>query len=347
LRRERYRPGVSAPIIRPTMRDIAETVGVSVTSVSRVVNGQGGVSPATEARIVEAVERLGYRRNDLARDLRSRTRTGTIGLVLRDPGTRFYSGLIRGINDTVTPLGVLVLTASALSPEKERDAVLRLCARRIDGLLVVPQATDHSYLRQEQEVGVPIVFVDRPAADLTADVAVLDNMGGALTGVTHLLRRGHRRVAFIGSRRSTFTIAERLRGWELAHRDVGLVPDPALVRLDRHDEVDAADAVRELLSLSDPPTAFFAANNRATAGVAGALHASRRTCALVGFDDLDLAALVVPPLTVVAYDSKDLGQRAARLLLERIDGNEGPARRVVVPTMLIARGSGEIPPPHA
>lgn len=326
------------------MRDIALSAGVSVASVSRVYNGQAGVSPSTAARILQAVDGLGYRRNDLARDLRSRTRTGTIGLVLRDPGTRFYSGLIRGINAEVAHRDVLVLTASAVTPEKERDAVLRLCARRVDGLLIVPQATDHQYLRQEQQVGVPIVFVDRPASDLVADVAVLDNAGGALAGVAHLLRGGHRRVAFVGSRPSSFTIAERLRGWEQAHRDVGLAPDAALVRLNCHDEVDAAAAARELLTLPDSPTAFFTANNRSTAGVARALHTNRRTCAVVGFDDLDLADLVVPPLTVVAYDSQDLGHRAARLLLERIDGEAGPAREVVLPTMLVARGSGEIPP---
>jgi LacI family transcriptional regulator len=344
MKRERYGSDMGTHVPRPTMRDIAQSVGVSVASVSRVLNGQGGVSPSTAARIRRAVDGLGYRRNDLARDLRSRTRTGTIGLVLRDPGTRFYSGLIRGINDEVAGLDVLVLTASAQTPEKERDAVLRLCARRIDGLLIVPQATDHEYLRQEQQVGVPIVFVDRPASDLATDVAVLDNAGGALAGVAHLLRGGHRRVAFIGSRPSTFTIAERLRGWEQAHRDLGLEPDPELVRLDRDDEVEAAAAAHELLSLPQPATAFFTANNRATAGVARALRRSRRTAAVVGFDDLDLADLVVPPLTVVAYDSKDLGQRAARLLLERIDGEAGPARQVVVPTMLVARGSGEIAP---
>lgn len=326
------------------MRDIARSVGVSVASVSRVLNGEGGASPATAARIIAAVERLGYRRNDLARDLRSGTRTSTIGLVLRDAGTRFYSGLIRGINDAVAQRGLLVLTASAFTPEREREAVLRLCARRVDGLLIVPQATDHRYLRQEQQVGVPIVFIDRPSADLTADVALLDNVGGALAGVAHLLRGGHRRIAFIGGRPDTFTIAQRLKGWEQAHADLGLSADPALVRLNRHDEVDAAAAASELLSLSDPPTAFFTANNRATAGVTRALHTSRQTRAVVGFDDLDLADLVDPPLSVVAYDSHDLGHRAARLLLERIDGEDEPPRRVVVPTMLVARGSGEIPP---
>ncbi len=326
------------------MRHIAQEAGVSIASVSRVVNGEGGVSPATSARVLEVADRLGYRRNDLARDLRSGTRTGTIGLVLRDPGTRFYSGLIRGIGEATNERDVLVLTASALTAGKEREALLRLCARRVDGLLVVPQAADYEYLRVEQQVGVPVVFVDRPAPGLAADVALLDNLGGALAGVTHLLRRGHRRIAFIGDRPSTFTIAERLRGWEQAHHDIGLVPDTGLVRLDRHDEIDATAAAHELLALPDPPTAFFTANNRATVGVLRALAQQRTNRAVVGFDDLDLADLVVPPVTVVAYDSKDLGRRAARLLLARIDGEDAPPRSVVVPTLLVARGSGELPP---
>jgi LacI family transcriptional regulator len=343
---DRYRPFMEGTAGRATMRDIALEVGVSVKSVSRVVNGEPGVSAPTAGRILAVMERLGYRRNDLARDLRIGAQTGTIGLVLRDPATRFYSGLIRGIGEATSERDILVLTASALTPHKERETILRLCARRVDGLLVVPQAADHSYLRVEQQVGVPVVFVDRPAAGLAADVAMLDNAGGARAGVNHLLLAGHRRIAFIGDRSRVFTIAERLRGWEQAHQDAGIEPDPALVRLDRHHEVAASAASHELLSLPDPPTAFFAANNRATIGVLRALIASRERRALVGFDDLDLADLVVPPLTVVAYDSHELGRRAAGLLLDRIDRESGPPRSVILPTVLVPRGSGEVPPPR-
>jgi LacI family transcriptional regulator len=326
------------------MKDIAGLVGVSVKSVSRVVNGEGGVSPATAERILEVAREVGFRRNDLARNLRQRDRTGTIGLVLKHSSTRFYDRLIEGIEDVAEQRGTLVITAGSRGPDRERATLLALSSRRLDGLLVVPIGTDHSFLTTEQASGMPVVFVDRPPLRLTTDTVLADDHGGARTAVEHLSRHGHRRIAIIGAAADLHTVRERARGYRDALRDAGLQTDERLVRLDCEGRAAAEHAVTELLGSSDPPTALFTANNVCTIGATTALrHAGvERRVALVGFDDFELADLLDPPLTVVAYDVREMGRRAAQRLLDRIAGARGPATADVLPTYLVVRGSGEI-----
>jgi LacI family transcriptional regulator len=162
--------------------------------------------------------------------------------------------------------------------------------------------------------------------------------------VEHLLAHGHRRIAMIGDEPTIFTAVERLRGYREALAAAGVAGDEALVRLGVHDAAGAEQATRELLALADAPTAVFAGNNRITIGVLRVLGRNGRGLALVGFDDLELAEVLVVPATVVAYDPAELGRRAAKLLVERLGGDDAPPRRIVLPTTLVARGSGELRP---
>jgi LacI family transcriptional regulator len=327
------------------MKDIAVRVGVSVKSVSRVVNGEGGVSPATAERILDVAEELGFRRNDLARNLRRRDRTGTIGLVLKHSSTRFYDQLIQGVEDVAERHGTLVITAGSRSPERERDTLLALSSRRVDGLLIVPTGTaDHAFLAAEQATGMPLVFVDRPPRHLTADTILADDHGGARAAVDHLVRHGHRRIAVIGAGADLHTVRERVRGYRAALGAAGIEPDERLVQLDREGRGAAERAVTELLATAAPPTALFTTNNVSTIGATTALRraGAEHRVALVGFDDFVLADLLDPPLTVVAHDITEMGRRAAQRLFRRIDDDRSPARTDVLPTRLIPRGSGEI-----
>ena len=177
---------------------------------------------------------------------------------------------------------------------------------------------------------------------IEADAVLLDNVGGARSAIRHLLERGHRRIAMLGDEERIFTAGERLRGYREELAAAGLDVDPALVRLGVHDADTAEAATREVLALADPPTAIFTANNRITVGAIRVLWGNGFRTALVGFDDLELAESLAVPTTAVAYDAAELGRQAARLLLLRLDGDAGPARRVVLPTWLIERGSGEV-----
>lgn len=330
--------------MRPTMIDVARRAKVSIKTVSRVVNGEQNVSEPTARTVHQAIEELGYRRNEYARALRQESDARILGLVIEDVSNPFYSAISRGVEEQVRDRSLLVVTGNTDEDgERERALLELLCERRVAGLVVVPAGSDHSFLASELALGTPIVFIDRPPCNLAADTILLDNVGGAQAAVAHLVAHGHNRVAFVGDSPEVFTMSERLRGYRLALRDAGVGFDERLVYLGCHDSDSAEVAARKLLSQTSPPTAIFAANNRATIGVLRALCGPART-ALVGFDDFELAPLLSPPVSVIAYDPVELGRQAARMLCERLDGESGPPRQIVVFTELVARGSGEFPP---
>jgi len=327
------------------MSDVAARAGVSLKTVSRVVNADPAVRPGTAARVQRAIAELGFRRNDLARALRHGRRSGLFGLVIEDVSNPFYSAIARGVEEVTRRRGILAIAASSDEDSaRERDLVQLFCERRVDGLLIVPAADDHRYMEPELRSGTRVVFIDRPPEKIDADVVMLDNVGGARTAVEHLLAQGHRRIAFVGDVPRIFTTAERLRGYRETLASAGLPEDPDLVRLGAHDAGAAEAAVEELLALPEPPTAVFAANNRITVGVLRVLGRNGFRFALVGFDDLELGEMLAVPVTVVAYDAAELGRTAAALLADRLAGDDGPSRRIVLPTTLISRGSGEVTP---
>jgi LacI family transcriptional regulator len=333
-------------VTRPTMRDVASTAGVSVKTVSRVVNGEPGVRAETAERVDAAIARLGFSRNDIASSLR-RGRAGALGLVTEDVANPFYSAVARAVEDSAEARGHLLITGSCEEdPARERQLVLRLLRRLVDALLIVPAGTDHRYLLPELEGGVPIVFLDRPPRGLEADTVLLDNVGGARAGVEHLLAQGHERIAFVGDPPELYTAGERLIGYRAALAGAGVEVVDELVRAGSHYARHAERAVRDLLALpaGRRPTALFTANNRNTIGALRALRDAPRPIALVGFDDFELADMLAMPVTVVRHAPEDMGRIAAELAYARLDGNDnGPSRRTI-PCALVARGSGEVPP---
>lgn len=328
------------------MRDVADRVGLSIKSVSRVLNGDPGVSEAKAEQVLAVARELGFRRNDLARGLRLQDRTETIGVVVRQASTRFYDNLIRGIDEVAGRHGALVLTATTHGPEREQSAVLALSARRVDGLIIVPSGNDQTYLRAEVAARMPMVFVDRPAKGISADAVLADNAAGGRAATQHLIAHGHRRIGVIGTTRSSFTMSERVRGYRDALTEAGLTADK-LVRWDARGQAGAQQACSQLLALPNPPTALFALNNVCTIGAVRALQAAglSRRVALIGFDDFDTADLLDPPVSVITQQVEEMGRRAAEMIFAS-NGQPVSSRRqrTVLPTELIIRGSGEIEP---
>jgi LacI family transcriptional regulator len=325
------------------MNDVAQAAGVSLKTVSRVVNGERGVGVATAERVSEAIADLGFRRNDLARSLRRAHASATLGLIIEDLANPFYSTIARAVEEVARRRGYVVITASSEeSGGHERELVATMLSRRVDGLLLVPAARDHGYLRSELAMGVHVVFLDRPPGGLEADAVLLDNAGGARAGVEHLLAQGHRRIGLIGDPPELYTLAERVSGYRAALAAQGVEFDETLLRLGAHDVTQAEMSTRALLQLPDPPTAIFAANNRVSVGALRALKAVDAPVALVGFDDFELADMLPVPVTVVRHDPTELGRRAAELLFARLDGDGGTPQRVILQTQLVVRGSGEV-----
>ncbi|MCX3061258.1 LacI family DNA-binding transcriptional regulator [Streptomyces beihaiensis] len=329
------------------MKDVAARAGVGLKTVSRVVNAEPGVTPETERRVREAIAALGFRRNDSARVLR-KGRTASIGLVLEDLADPFYGPLSRAVEEVAREHGALLINgSSAEDPDREQELALALCARRVDGLVIIPAGDDHRYLEPEMAAGVATVFVDRPAGRIDADAVLSDSFGGARDGVAHLVAGGHRRIGFIGDRPRIHTAAERLRGYRAAMEDAGIPVDERWVSLGVTDPGRVRRAAEEMLSGPDPVTAVFTGNNRVTVTVLRVLAELDRPVALVGFDDIELGDLLRPGVTVVAQDAALLGRTAAERLFRQLDGAAAAPERIVLPTRLIERGSGELSPAPA
>ena len=331
-------PGGSGP---PTMRDVARSAGVSLKTVSRVVNGETTVAPDLAARVRAAVESLNYRPHIGASMLRRNDRRSrTIGVLLEDVSNPFSAAVQRAVEDEAHQRDVHVLAASLdEDPRRERDLTRAFAQRQADGLVLAPTGSDQRYLSLLGDL--PIVFVDRPAQGFAGDRVLATNVEGAAGAARHLLAHGHRRIAFLGDPTRIWTARSRYQGYLEAMTAAGQTPFGAH---ELHEPGAAENAATVLLDGRDPPTAFFSAQNLITAGVVRALRRrdQRRTVALVGFDDFPLADLLEPAITVVAQDPAAIGRTAARALFERIDGYAGPPREFLVPTALIPRGSGEI-----
>jgi LacI family transcriptional regulator len=330
------------------MRDVAAVAGVSLSTVSRVVNG-GLVDAGMARRVHDAIEVLGYRPNLTASSLRRSDRASrTLGLVFEDVGNPFFSALHRGVEDVVRGRGFLTFAGSSdEDPARERELVESLTARGVDGLIVTPTTADHGYLLRDRSAGLALVFVDRPPRFIDADAVVSDNHGGAYAAVEHLIAHGHRRIGFLGDRPEVYTAAERHRGYRDALTAHGIDEDGLPRVHPRHRAEDAREQTLALLRSENRPTALFSSQNLITIEAIRALHelGLEHEVALVGFDDVTLSDAVRPGLTAVAQDPAQLGRLAAELLLERLDGSREPTRVLTVPTRLILRGSGELRPP--
>ena len=331
---------------RPTMREVAALAGVSLKTVSRVINAEPNVSPDLVEKVVRAAKQLGYVPHLGARSLRrSDRRTATVGLLLADMSNAFSAVLMRTVDDVARPRGVFVMAASHDEDEdRERALITEFVARRVDGLMLTPACSDLSYLVQQQRAGLPVVCLDRPALGVGADTVLVDNFGAVRQGIEHLLGHGHRRIAYLGHHGRIYTSTQRHNGCLAALHAAGIAADDSLCRLGAGDDAFGYCTALELLSRPDPPTAIFAARNAITMGVVRALaeRGLSTTIALLGFDDFPLSDLLTPPVSVIAQDVPALGRAAAELLFARIGADTGPEQTITLQPTLIPRGSGEI-----
>jgi LacI family transcriptional regulator, galactose operon repressor len=338
----------AAPRPRATMRDVAALAGVSVKTVSRVVNGEPGVSTALLGQVERAVAQLDYRPNLSASSLRRADgKTAAIAAVLEDLANPFSAALLRGLEDEARQRRVLLFAGSVdEDPQREYDLVRAFTMRRADALVIAPIRDDQGYLYGDQRAGTPIVFVDRPPRGLRADAVLADNTDGARLAVRHLAAHGHRRIAYLGDLLDIATAAERHQGYREACLDLGIRTPPHHTVHDLRSVDAAATAVTGLMTGDDPPTALFTSQNLVTIGAVRALQhlGLHDRVAVVGFDDFPAADLLQPRVTVIAQDPAGMGRTAASLVFRRLDGEQWPPARHIVPVTLIERGSGEIRP---
>ena len=315
---------------RPTMKDVASQAGVALKTVSRVVNGEPGVTPETAKRVLGAIEDLGFRRNESARLLRT-GRTATLGFIAGTWADPDHAAVYRGLENVAREHGYLLYSGSTDSDHgREERLALAMCARRVDGLIIIPAHGSHDYLAPEIEAGVTTVFVLRPPEAVRADAVLPDERGAAAAAIAHLAAHGHRRIGFLGASAGHRSQLPRYAYAE-AMAAAGLAVEPAWPVM----------RAEELATAHPPVTAVFCAG---PAWTQAAVRAGSRGIAVVGFGDFDLADSLSPPVTVVSYDPVLIGYTAGELLIRRLGGEQAPPRRVEVPVRLIARGSAEFPP---
>jgi len=327
----------------PTVADVARLAGVGAITVSRVVNNTSYVSADKKKRIREAIRKLGYRPNQAARVLKG-NRAKMIGLIIPDLADLFFGKCAAAIEEYASSQGYMTLiVASNRNQELQENEVVMMMGQNVAGLIVVPSLPSES-LRQLSETDVPIVAFDRPLEGAIADEVVVENLGGAQMAVNHLIEHGHKRIACVGYDKTTYAIGHRILGYTEAMRASRLKPEI-------YDEVttleDTLKLVRRWKKSQERPTAIFSLNNVSTRHLLWALRetdwAIPQDIALIGFDDLELGALLSPPLTVIRQPAANLGTQASKLLFERIAAAKRPEGgfgiKLVLPVEFVIRGS--------
>ena len=320
--------------------------GVSLKTVSRVVNAEGGVSGKLDSRVRAAIDRLDYRPDLSASSLRRTDRkTATIGLLSQDVAHPFSSTVHRAVADVALRHGVLVIAGSSDNNEaRERELMAAFSSRRVDGLIVLTASRGQSQLLSEQRRGTAVVFVDRDPVGLDADRVMTDGRAGVRLALSHLVAHGHREIGYLGDLQvsAASALSYQIYGQEL--NALGLDVDTRLVKLDLDGVQSAEAAAIELLTLAQPPSALFAATNLLAIGACRALRQLhlQDTVAMIGFDDVLMVDLLQAGVTVIARDAYAVGRAAAEVLFCRINGDRSPSYRITIPPLLMPRGSGEV-----
>ncbi|MEZ5352549.1 MAG: LacI family DNA-binding transcriptional regulator [Bryobacteraceae bacterium] len=340
-RRRRTTAGSPRPVV--TIKDVAELAGVSTATVSRALTSPDSVSEERAAKVQAAARELNYKPNRVARSLRWRE-SRTVGVVIPDIENPYFSTVICGIEDILLPADYCLLLAHYQdSPKREQVMLETLCGEGVAGLIFTPSVAPSRLYREMIEGSVASVALTRKPDDLAVDTVCVASFEGACRGVKHLLDLGHERIALLLGPMASSTGRERLAGYRAAFAERGRkVPEDLIAIGDWKQEWSYREA-GALLDRPNPPTAVFTGGNMLTLGALQAIHERRldipRQVALVGFDDLPWAASLRPSLTVVAYDTREMGRRAARLLLRRMAEPEGEVVVEEFATQLIVRAS--------
>lgn len=330
---------------RVTIGDVATRAGVSIATVSKVINRRYGVAPATLAKVQAVIDELGYESSLVARSLRSQ-RTNVIGIVVADIEP-FSAQLLKGAGAAIRERGYELIVYSGSGHGKdntgwERRYISRLGGTLTDGIvLVTPTVVDVSDT-------TPIVAVDPHTGPSSLPSVHADNLAGAITATEHLIGLGHRRIGFLAGRPDLESARQREEGYRAALTAAGIPVDPQLIRVGGYEPEMSTEAARQLLTLDDRPTAIFAANDLSaieTVQVARSLGlAIPGELSVIGFDNIPESALIDTPLTTIDQSIQEMGRQAVELLIDLIEGNAERPRQVTLPTRLVVRQScGPVP----
>ena len=335
--------------MRKTLKDVAEKAGVSTAVASRALGNYGYVSKEAQKRVLKAAEEIGYQPDIIARSLMTE-KTYTIGVVISDITTLFFTSAVRGIEDIARENGYnVILCNSDENLQKETEYLKVVYEKKVDGLIISISAKNNSYLKKLIRGGLPVVLLDRGPKEIKVTKIVVDNILGAYEAVNHLIRLGRRRIGVINGITGTMTSDERFEGYKKALQDNDIRIDPELVKYGEFKMEKARESAQQFVRMKNPPDALFVTNEVMTTGALLALNENNvripEEIAIVGFDDPVWAPLMKPALTAVRQPSYSVGTIACQALLQTINkGNRGRTFQeeiVLKPKLVIRESCGE------
>jgi LacI family transcriptional regulator len=345
---------MASPRPSVSMKDVAALAGVSVGTVSNVLNSPALVSDATRARVEKAIAKLGWVRNESARQLRA-GRSRSIGIVVMDVANPFFTDIVSGVEDYVHNLGYSVQLGNSAQQTEREAAHLKLFEQhRVRGLLFAPISEVGQRVVEMRGHGIPVVIVDRAAKDAPYCSVAVDDVEGGRLAVGHLVAQGHRKIAFVGGPVSIQQVRDRHLGAQLALSQLGDSGHLMTISTDRLDTGSGTVAAGELVALpaGERPTAIFAANDLLAIGLLQGFVTNGvsvpEEISLIGYDDIDFAAAAAVPLSSVRQPRHALGVRAAELLFAEIDSldDEAPHEHQHIefaPDLVVRRSTAEMP----
>lgn len=325
--------------------DVARKAGVNISTVSRTINQTGRISPEVQKRVRGVMKELGYRPNRVARRLRVRDgRCHLLGLLLPNIQSPFFADLARGVEDIAYKHNFAVILCNYdEDPKREAFYLDVLSSELVDGIIVPPIHENDVAVARVIREGIPVVCVDRSLTDVPTDRVEIDNAGGAFDAVSHLIKKGHRRIGIIGGPAKSSTGRERSAGYREAHKAYGLEIDLELARTGDYKKESGRLLASELLALPKRPTALFVCNGLMTIGALEVISERKlripQDIAIIGFDELPLCSAFTPPLTTVRQPAYEVGRDAAELLFRRLDDPKRPFTSLELAPELVVRSS--------
>lgn len=334
----------SKPNSVATMNEVAEAAGVSIATVSRVINGSGGVSKKLERRVRQAMDQLHYHPSSIARSFKTQE-TRLIGILIPLLDHPFYSRLATAIEQKLFSRDYRALICNTEEDDqREREYIEMLVRQRVDGVIINSSAKNTAYTHKLNDLRIPYILIDRNLPKVECGKVFCDNSQGGYLGMQHLLELGHRRIGIVAAPATQEPIIRRLRGVQEALTDYSLATEPdLLVTGDVQSFEMGYESARRLLAMTPRPTAIFALTDVMAIGV---MHAAAemglsvpRDLSVVGYDDLPMASYMMPPLTTVAQPISEMGEAAVEMLFRQIDAPDAPPERSVLATRLVVRGT--------
>ena len=306
-----------------TIRDVAKLADVSTATVSRVINNDPRISAATRERVIEIIDKLNYKVNSIARSLKS-NRTYTVGFLTPEIANDFFMTVAQGVENSLRAHGYnMIICNSNENPEEEVERLELLVEKCVDGVIIAPSTGNGDHFRFLDQIELATVLVDRLAEGFESDAVLVDNATGSYRAVHHLLKRGHTNFGFIGGDISLTPFRERYDGFMRALAEFGIRPDEAYLKFGDFHVHSGYAMMKELAELSPPPASVFISNYFMHIGATQYLVEHRTTPArsifIASFDDMALSAVAGIPSLTIAQPVLQIGQRAAELLLERIN----------------------------